>query len=492
MVDPKRWEWFKHMMYQNLRKKLIIILFMILIPAFLGVSLINFYVQRNAIRQELVRYSLPMVRELIHWEITTRLREPMLAASLMAHDTFVLDWVESGEEDITKIEKYLEEIKLQHNFASAFLVSEHTKNYYSFVGLHKTIEEDNAHDQWYYLFVASGQTVDFDVDTDEVSGEVLTVFINHRLEDANGNFLGVIGVGIDMSGLTELLSLNQSRYGKTIYLVDATGTIQAHSNYDLIEKESILTKAGIKNIALKLLGTKAGEYDGIYHGDNGNVIITSKYIEGVDWYILVEQDEQSVIHDLVINLIRTIVIGLLASLLSILVSTYFINIYQKHIVTAMVTDHLTGAFNRIHLDGLIEKELQQSQRKDSSFSILLFDIDNFKHINDVYGHMVGDTVLKEISSAISDRLLENEHLGRWGGDEFMILLTDASIDEAIRKAEALKLLIEKSSFSVPEGISSSFGVTKLEEGDTFESFIQRADKALYEAKKMGRNTVKAL
>lgn len=480
------------MLYGKLRKKLIIILFMILIPAFLGVSLINYYVQRKAIRQELVKYSLPMVRDLINWEVTTRLREPLLTASLMAHDTFVLDWVTSGEQDIQKIERYLEKIKLEHGFTSTFLVSDQTKKYYSFIGLHKIVSPEDDHDQWYYSFIESGDMVDFDVDTDEVSGEILTVFVNHQLEDAEGNFLGAIGVGLDMSDLTELLTVSQDTYGKTIYLVDDTGTIQAHSNHDLIELESITTNSGIKEIAADILKTTRGEYDSLYAGENGKVLITSKFIEGVDWYIIVEQDEQLVLRGILMNLIRTILIGLGVSLLTIVVSTYFINLYQQHLVKAMITDHLTGVFNRIHLDTLIEKELQRSQKIESPFSLLLFDFDYFKKINDVYGHIVGDKLLKETSMMIAAQMKKDEYLGRWGGDEFMILLPDTDLQDAAVRAETLKALVGEHAFTISERITLSFGVTALTENDTLESLVQRADEALYQAKDMGRNTVTAL
>ncbi len=477
------------MKYSDVRKKLIIILVVILIPAFLALSLINFYFQRDAVRQELVKYSLPMVRELINWEITTRLKDPLLAASLMAHDTFVLDWVLSGEEDMSKISDYLEKIKTEHGFASAFMVSYNTKNYYSFVGLHKRVSPQDAHDIWYYNFIESGKTVDYDVDTDEVSGEVLTVFINHRLEDTEGNLLGVIGVGLDMSNLTDLLVESQERYGKTIYLVDRTGTVQAHSDHEVIEKEQITTNPGILEISRGVLNTRKGNFDGAYTGEHGRILLTSKYIEGVDWYVIVEQDEQQVMEETVSNLIRTLLIGVGISLLTIIVSTYFITLSQKQIVKAMITDHLTGIFNRIHLDTLLEEEIEVSLTRSTPFSILLFDIDHFKRFNDTYGHAVGDLILKGVSHGISSHLQDTEYFGRWGGDEFMILLPGRDLSEAAKKAEELKSLMAEYPYSIPETPTLSFGVTECQGVDTLKTLVQRADQALYRAKRGGKNAV---
>ncbi|MDD3903758.1 MAG: hypothetical protein PHO09_08795 [Sphaerochaeta sp.] len=94
------------------RYKLSILLMLVLIPSFIAVSLFNYFVQRDSIREELVTTSLPLVRDLIDWEISTRLQDPLLASSLMARDTFLIDWIQDGETDPKKIERYLDSIRL--------------------------------------------------------------------------------------------------------------------------------------------------------------------------------------------------------------------------------------------------------------------------------------------------------------------------------------------------------------------------------------------
>ena len=122
------------MIKQLTRYRLTILLMVVLIPSFITVSILNYVVQRDSIREELINYSLPLVRDLIDWEISTRLKDPLLASSLMARDTFLIDWIQDGETDSIKIERYLDSIRSEHGFSTAFFVSAKTSRYYSFQG----------------------------------------------------------------------------------------------------------------------------------------------------------------------------------------------------------------------------------------------------------------------------------------------------------------------------------------------------------------------
>ncbi|MBL7006401.1 MAG: GGDEF domain-containing protein [Spirochaetia bacterium] len=477
------------MPHKTLRFRLVTVLILIMLPSFVGVSLLNYFIQRDAIREEVIHTSLPLVRDLINWEISTRLREPLLAASMMANDTFLMEWVTSGEKDLKKIQDYLEVIKNEHNFAASFFVSANTYKYYSYIGLNKTISPFDEHDIWYYQFVDSQLKVDLDVDVDEVSGALHMVFINHRLESRDGELLGVTGVGLDMSDIAGLLQETQTKYGKRIYLVDETGTIQAHSNYDLIEKASIKTMEGIKEIADTILQSHSDSIDLEYTGNNGKVLLTSRYIKGVSWYIIVEQDEKDSLRLIVRNLFRTILIGLAASLLIVFVSIYFVNMYQRKLENISVTDHLTGITNRMHLDAVLEQEFVRARRYETSFSVLLMDLDWFKIINDTKGHAVGDSVLKELVRVISGSIRESDIFGRWGGDEFLILLPQTELGNAGLLAEKLRIKIEEYLFKSIDAITISIGAASLLPADTVETLLKRADEALYEAKNNGRNRV---
>lgn len=153
------------------------------------------------------------------------------------------------------------------------------------------------------------------------------------------------------------------------------------------------------------------------------------------------------------------------------------------------TDKLTGVYNRSHLDKVLDFGINKSIEYKDDISIIFIDIDRFKSINDVYGHQVGDLILKEFAKTIQNNIRDKDTFGRWGGEEFLIICHETNIDGALILAENLRLKIENKIFDHVENITSSFGVAALEDGDNTYSLVKKADKALYKAKYDGRNRV---
>jgi len=162
---------------------------------------------------------------------------------------------------------------------------------------------------------------------------------------------------------------------------------------------------------------------------------------------------------------------------------------KKRIEELSVTDQLTGLYNRLKLDELFALYLSLAKRHRSAFSIALLDIDKFKSINDTYGHQVGDIVLQELSSVLKSRIRKKDALGRWGGEEFLILLPQCDLAAAYALAEKLRALVESHAFSRIGSKTVSFGVATFHIGDDEKSMVARADEALYRAKAHGRNRV---
>ena len=153
-------------------------------------------------------------------------------------------------------------------------------------------------------------------------------------------------------------------------------------------------------------------------------------------------------------------------------------------------DNLTGLFNRNKFNSLFGKEIRRGLRYSTRLSLVLFDIDFFKVVNDTHGHQIGDEVLKEISTIVNQSVREHDTVVRWGGEEFLILLPETQVDGASIVAEKIRTRIYESNLTKKKlNISASFGVTIMQEKDTEDSFIARADEALYEAKESGKNKV---
>ncbi|WP_368030859.1 diguanylate cyclase [Arcobacter sp. s6] len=163
---------------------------------------------------------------------------------------------------------------------------------------------------------------------------------------------------------------------------------------------------------------------------------------------------------------------------------------EKKLEHLSQTDQLTGLYNRHKLHQVFTSEINRSNRFEEVFGVILLDLDLFKNVNDTYGHDVGDLVLKEISNILKDNIRASDTLGRWGGEEFLIILPKIDIDGAKILAEKLRKEIENHQFTIAGKMTASFGLAYYKKGDDENSIIKRADDALYKAKEIGRNIVK--
>jgi len=169
---------------------------------------------------------------------------------------------------------------------------------------------------------------------------------------------------------------------------------------------------------------------------------------------------------------------------------------RKALEKEILIDPLTGVANRRALRERLKNELYRFQRYQQFFSLLLFDVDQFKVINDRYGHWAGDRCLKEIMKRIRPILRETDFIGRWGGDEFLVIFPGTDLDSAAAVAERLRKLIENTRFVYHKqeiSLAVSIGVTEILDSDqSQETVFNRADKAMYKAKKRGGNQVAVL
>jgi len=154
------------------------------------------------------------------------------------------------------------------------------------------------------------------------------------------------------------------------------------------------------------------------------------------------------------------------------------------------TDSLTGLYNRNKFSELYLSSYKSMIQRDGTMSLVMLDIDFFKKVNDTYGHSAGDKVLIQVSHLLLKTLRNIDIVCRWGGEEFVLLLPTASLEQATSLAQKLRECMHKLDIDDIEGISASFGVSEVKAGDEMQEVINRADKALYLAKDSGRNCVK--
>jgi diguanylate cyclase (GGDEF)-like protein len=154
------------------------------------------------------------------------------------------------------------------------------------------------------------------------------------------------------------------------------------------------------------------------------------------------------------------------------------------------TDKLTSLPNRRKMLELMNREIERFQRYNLPVSIVMMDIDWFKRINDQYGHHVGDQVLVKFAEILKTAIRNLDVVSRWGGEEFLVLLIETNEQEARLITERLRKVIETSVFEIPDQITASFGIACIKPFESIEAFINRSDRALYQAKQEGRNCVR--
>ena len=155
-----------------------------------------------------------------------------------------------------------------------------------------------------------------------------------------------------------------------------------------------------------------------------------------------------------------------------------------------ITDRLTGLYNRLKLDEVLESEIQRATRSCHVFSVILIDIDHFKHINDQHGHPTGDRVLAGLAPLLHAGTRSTDLVGRWGGEEFLLICPNTEAAGALRLAETLRQAIQDHPFPGLGQQTASLGVASFVQGDSASDIVSRADLALYAAKTAGRNCVK--
>ncbi len=483
---------------RNDRNRLMLGLALILTLSFVGVSTFNYLATREAIHQEIVLQGLPLTRDNIYSELSGELMRPLLVSSSMANDTFLQDWAQEGERDQGRIIRYLYEIHDKYGFFSTFFVSAKTNNYYHYKGLHKVISEEDDHDVWFYRFVQSGEEYALVVDTDEAADNILSIFINFRVTAPDGELLGVTGVGLRMDAVASMITSYQEKYDRSIYLVDTNGVIQVHPNQGMIM--SVLTRQiGPLGPPLEdLLRTRDEPENFQFERDGRDILLTVRYVPELKWIIFVEQDETKALAMARRNFLRTVLIGLLASVCIIGMTLAAINRYQRRVERMAVSDELTGALNRRGLENAFVQAMYVQKRYERPCSLIILDLDGFKAVNDHLGHLAGDQVLLEVTRRIKETIRPSDVFARWGGDEFVVL-TENRLEQAALLAERIRKAIHSADLADQDAaqddprraITICCGVTLCRGDDDLDQAIRRADQAMYLCKAEGGDGVRS-
>ena len=392
-----------------------------------------------------------------------------MAANHLLHDALKQEDALSESEMENIMKTYLRTIRERFNYKAAYVISEKTHRYYTPNGIDKIVNPtSDPYDIWYTLFLDSGKAYDLDTDRDQANDYRWTVFINVRIVDENGNFLGVTGVGVFMDTLQTMLEQFETTYKFKVNLVDLDGLIQVDTNSSNIEN------AYISDI-LKDKATK----DAFTYTKRGlKGFRMTRFMEALDWYLVV-QGTNSLSNSYIGIILTYIFICALLLFAYYLVVRHSGKQEERVISRTSSEDALTGLPNRNYFkEAYGELGILNTTRYKS---IAIFDIDKFKSINETRD---GDKIIRDITALSQTSIAGRGLFFRWGGDEFVVLL-ELTAEDAVEMFTKLCKAIEQN-----VEVTISVGVSKINLSDRIKTNYYRAAQMCYVVKESGGNGVR--
>ena len=394
---------------------------------------------------------------------------------------------------------------------------------------------------WYQVAIEAAPDISDGLPYKEIKTKEWLVSISKVLIDVENKINGVISIDCSIDTVANLLKEPGGKYKSSYsFAVKSDGEIFIHHENSFLTR----TVSDVLNSPVKF-DKKIGEFS--YKLNNLDKLAYYSRIDKIGWIIVTVVDKREIVKPIILQIfISILIIGLAAILLAWFLSTSlskrFIvplielkkrvnaiiagdcdrgsvyeypnneigtiatdieqltenELYDRNIELQTInkklellstTDQLTKLLNRHKMNSELEKEWKRAARYGNKFSIIMFDIDWFKKINDTYGHQAGDSVLDEIARLTKKTLRSTDIVGRWGGEEFLVLCPEINLNGAKALASKLCSTIENHRFTVSATVTISAGLCEFDEQKSIEDMIKKTDEKLYEAKRQGRNTV---
>jgi len=459
----------------------------VLAVGFLITNTVSYIIAAHSMRQSIVETELPLTGSNIYSEIQTDLVRPILVSSLMANDTFVQDWLHSGETDLAAITRYLQKIQKQYNAFTAFLISRDTQAYYHFSAPPRHVKRDDPADAWFFRSIEASAPYEVNVDINKQQDDAVTVFINYRVLDHDGKMIALTGIGLDFRTVRNIVSRYREQFDRNIYFVDQRGDIVVATDADTPVGASILTAQGLGPIAGHILNEETGRYS--FKRDGRTILLSHRLIPDLGWRVMVEQDEAVAMRPLWIGFLTNLAIGLVVIIASLVITSVAFARYRRRIAHIAFHDRLTGLGNRHFFDGEVGALLAK-RAAGSAFALVLADVDGFAEFNERFGRAAGDAALRAIGKIVGDVANSARATARIEGDSFAILLENGE-EASVRFADSLNKVVTGEGFA-DNGLARltvSIGVAPLTVEDDVIAAFDKAGRALRKAKADGGDCV---
>jgi diguanylate cyclase (GGDEF)-like protein len=483
-----------------MKERLFHLLSLVVFLAFAILTIFYAWQDSRRVRHFVQEYELPSIGMAVAASLDRTAGEYYRIGDELLSNDFLRDWIQSGEKDVEALRNFLSDISLRFHLANASVVSDRSETYYSDDQRIVKLDPNNAaRDGWYYLYRDTLR--DTNIDTWYYAEEDnLHIWVNVPIFDDEGEFLGLTGAGADSEDFTEMLMAYGRLDGVNVYLARVDGQLVYANDRQLLVEQRSLSYLWNTELNSILSNQDNSGFLVFPEGDSG-ASLWIRYMESWNTWLVVEKTAQSIQSRVNESWKSSALLGGFLGMILFLVIFSSITYARRQVdrnthqlESQAGTDSLTGLCNRSQFSRFLELELTRLREVQGASALLLIDIDHFKRVNDTYGHPSGDEVLRLVALKLKQNTREGDVAARFGGEEFMVLLSDASLKAAAQRAEQIRAAVGELIFpGLPKEaqVTISVGVSLLDiaKDDPIGMAYRESDKALYTAKKAGRNCV---
>ncbi len=315
----------------------------IILIGFLVNAWINYSSEKEISTDNIEHVSL-LTSEGIYYRIKSIFSKPINISLTMANDSLLKSFLDEEEDNIddeeyiNTLQEYLDAYRQKYDYDSVFLVSTKTGRYYNFNGVNRVLTEDNPENEWYYNFLEAPEDYSLNIDNDEAAEDEITVFINCHIKNDVGNTIGVVGVGLKIESLQELLAEYEKEFDVKTYLIDKDGMIEistSQTGYQGINLFDICNYQGLKNNILDNVSEEELLTEWVPESRE-NTYVVSQYIPELSWHLIVEHDNAEFIEQTDSQFIRIFMIAMFVVVAIMCIISYIIKRYDNELITLTV------------------------------------------------------------------------------------------------------------------------------------------------------------
>ena len=435
------------------------------------VAISNIVAEQSRLQQQSIAPVFSLVNE--------ELLKPLHIAQTIGEAKTFNTLLDTADIDEPKLVEILKTLESQFDL-TFFAASEKARKQYLSNG--NTIDLVEGKVFWY--FEAVEQDRELIADLGQV-GDV-HLYFDFKIRNDQDEFLGFVGVGKSLEQFIERFEQHKAQYGYDFLFINDRNQIMLTSVADLVVTDAVIPTLDALPWYQALGGSDDELNSTLVSVDGEDFLISQINIVELDWKLLLliplEARQAQITKTFVTN---TVLIVTLVVILFLLMF-WLMLLYKRNLEKSIDMDPLSGLPNRT----FVHKRYQQFRRMNAQLSVIMVDIDRFKSINDTYGHNTGDEVIQAVSRILTEEVRDQDVVGRWGGEEFIMLVPSPDKELAKTIAERARTRLEKATFGSKHHdlhVTASFGMTHGPSSMPLAELLAVADAALYEAKKQGRN-----